>query len=209
MGTREEGDMVRHRRPIMVVSSIGMLFAGGAIRSPIGKIIGLAEGNRTPDGGLTDAYHGHTDPGNGAWNVGNYSVNAEYYTCSTPEDADEQYHSILQAEAEYAAPIMEAAGLDPSNALLMASYLDVWNQSPAMAREGFLAALPYLVEQGVNRDTVLQVRIYAGDEGVGPGFNPTGRAHPSLWTDMEGHMVDQTRRMGEIVKAVEAIGTLG
>lgn len=187
-------------------AGVGKLFAGGAMGSPIGLIIGLAEGNRTADGGVTDSYHGHVDPGNGAWNVGNYSVNSAYYVVSSPQDADEYYHSILQAEAEAVAPIMEAAGLDPGNALLMASYLDVWNQSPSMARDGFLAALPYLGEHGVTPDTALQVRIYAGDEGVGPGFSPTGRAHPSLWTDMDGHIADQTRRMGEIVKAMNALG---
>lgn len=188
-------------------NGIDALFAGGALGSPIGKIIGLAEGNRTPDGGLTDSYYGHTDPGNGAWNVGNYSVNAEYYTCASPEDADEQYHGVLQKEAEQVAPLMEAAGLDPGNALLMVNYLDVWNQSPVMAREGFIGALPYLVEHGVNADTVLQVRIYAGDEGVDVDhFEPTGRAHPTLWTDMDGHVADQSRRMGAIVDAMRALG---
>jgi hypothetical protein len=189
-------------------AGVDKLFAGGAMNSPIGRIIGLAEGNRTPNGGVTDAYYGHVDPGNGAWNVGNYSVNNAYYEVSSPEDADQQYHSILQAEAEYVAPIMEAAGLDPGNVLLMASYLDVWNQSPLMARDGFLAALPYLGENGITPDTMLQVRIYAGDEGVGPGFNPMGRAHPTLWTDMRGHIADQTRRMGEVVKAMKALGMI-
>lgn len=187
-------------------AGVDKLFAGGAMNSPIGRIIGMAEGNRTPDGGVTDHYHGHVDPGNGAWNVGNYSVNSAYYEVSSSEDADQQYHGILQAEAEYVAPTIKAAGLDPGNVLLMASYLDVWNQSPEMARDGFLAALPYLVENGITTDTVLQARIYAGDEGVGPGFNPMGRAHPSLWTDMAGHIADQTRRMEEIVKAMNVLG---
>ncbi|WOL31304.1 hypothetical protein [Microcoleus phage My-WqHQDG] len=184
---------------------VDKLFEGGAIGSIIGRIIGLAEGNRTPDGGVTNNYYGHEDPGNGAWNVGNYSVNAAYYTFSSPEDADAQYHEILRAEAEAVAPIIEVAGLDPSNALLMASYLDVWNQSPSMARDGFLCTLPYLLREGITPDTVLQARIYAGDEGVGPGFNPTGVAHSSLWTDMEGLVADQGRRMEEIVKAINTV----
>ncbi|WOL31306.1 hypothetical protein [Microcoleus phage My-WqHQDG] len=63
---------------------VDKLFAGGAINSPIGRIIGMAEGNRTADGGLTANYNGHTDPGNGAWNMGNYSVNGAYYRASSP-----------------------------------------------------------------------------------------------------------------------------
>ncbi|WOL31307.1 peptidase family M23 [Microcoleus phage My-WqHQDG] len=135
------------------------------------------------------------------------SVNGAYYRASSPQDADRQYHGILQAEANRVGPIMQAAGLDPGNALLMASYLDIWNQSPIMAQEGFLATLPYLAKNGISPDTLLQARIYAGDAGVGTsGFNPTGVAHGSLWTNMAGHSADQKRRMDEIVKAMTAIG---
>src|SRR4028118_381094 len=98
------------------------------MQSPIGRIIGMAEGNRTADGGVTPNYGGHEDPANGAWNVGNYSVNGAFYAGGSPEEADAMYHPILQAEAERVAPLMQAAGLDPGNALLMASYLDIWNQ---------------------------------------------------------------------------------
>lgn len=186
---------------------VDKLFAGGAINSPIGRIIGMAEGNRTADGGLTPNYKGHSDPGNGAWNMGNYSVNGAYYSPTSPEDADRIYHGVLQAEAERVAPVLQAAGLDPGNALLMASYLDIWNQSPIMAEEGFLATLPYLAKEGISPDTLLQARIYAGDAGVGTsGFNPTGSAHGSLWTDMNGHTADQKRRMLEIVDAMKAVG---
>ena len=186
---------------------VDKLFAGGAINSPIGRIVGLAEGNRTADGGLTPNYNGHTDPGNGAWNMGNYSVNGAYYKASSPQDADTQYHGILQAEANRVGPVFQAAGLDPGNALLMTSYLDIWNQSPIMAQEGFMATLPYLAKNGVSPDTLLQARIYAGDAGVGTsGFNPTGTAHGSLWTNMAGHSADQKRRMSEIVAAMTAIG---
>jgi len=185
--------------------NVESLFTGGALNSTIGLIIGLAEGNRTADGGVTDSYYGHTDPGNGAWNVGNYSVNGEYYSCSSPEYADSMYHKILQGEAIRVAPVIEAMGLDSSNALLMANYLDVWNQSPLMAIDGFLCALPYLVDNGITEETVLMVRVYAGDEGVGPGFNPTGYAHASLWTDMKGHVADQTRRAEAIATAIRNI----
>jgi hypothetical protein len=186
---------------------VDKLFAGGAINSPIGRIIGMAEGNRTADGGLTNNYYGHTDPGNGAWNMGNYSVNGAYYSTGSPEDADRIYHAILQNEAERVAPLIRAAGLDPGNALLMASYLDIWNQSPIMATEGFLATLPYIAKNGITPDTMLQARIYAGDAGVGlDGFNPTGVAHRKLWTDMAGHSRDQQRRMEEIVGAMGKVG---
>jgi len=192
---------------------IDKLFAGGAINSPIGRIIGMAEGNRTADGGFTvlsdgtRPYDGHRDPGNGAWNVGNYSVNGAYYKGSSPEEADRMYHPILKAEAERVAPLMRSAGLDPTNTLLMSSYLDIWNQSPKMAREGFIPTLPYLAKNGITPDTLLQARIYAGDAGVGvDGFNPTGVSHPELWANMEKHSEDQKRRMDEIVNAMQKIG---
>lgn len=186
-------------------AGVDKLFAGGALDSPIGRIVGLAEGNRTADGGLTKAYEGHNDPNHG-WNIGNYSVNSGYYSFSSPQEADTVYHGILKAEAERVAPIMEAAGLDPGNALLMTNYLDIWNQSPKMATEGFLATLPYLAKEGISPDTILQARTYAGDAGVGTqGFNPTGVAHPNLWTDMGGHRDDQARRVDEIVNAMKAL----
>lgn len=186
-------------------AGVDKLFAGGAIDSPIGRIVGLAEGNRTADGGITKAYGGHNDPNHG-WNIGNYSVNSNYYSFSSPQEADNVYHGILKAEAERVAPIMEAAGLDPGNALLMTNYLDIWNQSPEMAEEGFLASLPYLAKEGISPDTILQARVYAGDAGVGTqGFNPTGSAHPNLWTDMGGHKDDQARRVDEIVNAMKAL----
>ncbi|MEM6457402.1 MAG: hypothetical protein AAF772_20105, partial [Acidobacteriota bacterium] len=43
--------------------------------SQLSIAIGTAEGNRRPDGSKTSIYYGHTDPGNGLRNIGNFSVN--------------------------------------------------------------------------------------------------------------------------------------
>ena len=69
--------------------------------SPGAIAIGMAEGTRTIDGGITSAYAGHTDPGNAAANIGSFSCQPSTCQSRSPERADaELLAKRLQPEIE-------------------------------------------------------------------------------------------------------------
>jgi hypothetical protein len=73
---------------------LGMLSGGSD--SAIAIAVGTAEGTRTPDGRVTAAYAGHTDPGNGARNQGSFSYQG---VADSPQAADlrqiEKFKAVL------------------------------------------------------------------------------------------------------------------
>lgn len=83
--------------------------------------IGNSEGTRGRDCSPNPAWYGHTDPGNGKWNMGTFSYQ---HGAKTPEEADAAWLPILrktenemQAEAkerfgQYLSPKAIAVGLD-------------------------------------------------------------------------------------------------
>ena len=62
------------------------IFADGT-ESLVARTVGSAEGTRHWNGQRTRAYYGHTDPGNGVWNLGTFSYQHEAHD---PADADEK-----------------------------------------------------------------------------------------------------------------------
>src|SRR5579883_982546 len=72
------------------------LFTGGS-DSLVARTVGHAEGTRTADGHKTRAYYGHTDPGNGVWNLGSFSYQ---HAASSPEDADAKQLARLKRQRD-------------------------------------------------------------------------------------------------------------
>lgn len=99
--------------------------------SPISVAVGCSEGNRTADGGHNASYYGHTDPGNGAHNLGTFSVQG-VASVATPEQADAYWLGQLRDKLLPAYLQACALGLQKSdNALLFAAVCDLYTQSPA------------------------------------------------------------------------------
>lgn len=98
--------------------------------------IGIAEGTRTPDGGYTKAYYGHSDPGNGRRNVGTISSQQH----GNPDVADRVWAGRLSAVATRMTPVLFQMGVKPGTVAfnrLMFNRLDLEVQSPEAAADLF------------------------------------------------------------------------
>ncbi|AGC41893.1 LysM domain-containing protein [Myxococcus stipitatus DSM 14675] len=181
------------------IQDLGAFTRGGS-NSEAAIIVGTSEGNRTPSGGFTRSYGGHTDPGNAAHNRGSFSYQGP--GASTPQRADE----IWNRELTNATPAYEraarAAGLDPNNALLASTFMDLHTQSPRAARNFINRELPRLAQdpRGVTRESLVDARVnaYRNDRGElrAAGFDHSERRLRA----------DQTRREGALVRALDARG---
>lgn len=187
-------------------------------------IIGNAEGTRTPSGGYTPAYRGHTDPGDGRGNRGSFSYaprGANDPVARTPVEADRiQLRRLGAARAGYERAA-RAAGLDPNDALLASTYFDAYNQSPRAASR-MLEQMDYVRQNGVTQESMREWRFrgyvnaatgerwsyqYRGRDGqmhtslAGEGLARRGR------TEEEKQAIirrDQTRRVDAMVTALRA-----
>jgi hypothetical protein len=114
------------------------LFVGGE-RSIVSRAVGHAEGTRGADGSKTPAYAGHTDPGNGVWNLGSFSYQ---HSASSPEDADRKQLARLQRQFALISQQALAKGLRLSFREKL-NAIDLANQAPRAALEpgGFVDRL--------------------------------------------------------------------
>ena len=132
------------------------------LASPNSKLsvaIGVAEGTRTPEGGLTQAYNGHKDPVKG-YNVGTFSYQGK---AGSPAQADhQQLQALKQVQPTYENACRKA-GLDPANPLLAGAFFDLYNQAPkaAMDKGGLLDQLPALAKKGITPESLAQARYQA------------------------------------------------
>ena len=101
------------------------IFAGGS-DSLVARTVGHAEGTRTADGHKTRAYYGHSDPGNGVWNLGSFSYQ---HSANSPEDADEKQLRRLQSQADTIRQKADAHRLELSLEEEL-NAIDLANQSP-------------------------------------------------------------------------------
>ncbi len=186
-----------------------------ASNSPAAIVIGNAEGTRTPSGGTTRAYAGHTDPGNGAANRGSFSLQGA--ASRTPEQADR----IQLARLSERIPTFEAAarraGLDPTNAKLATAYFDLYNQSP-MAAARFLNQLDYAKQNGISTASMSELRFRSFvDVNTGARFPGAGGGFAKIAADNLGRRpseaevqnvirADQTRRETAMARAMTTQG---
>lgn len=193
----------------------------------IAIIVGNAEGTRTPNGGFTRVYYGHPDPGDRGHNIGSFSYSASRGNgnATTPVAADRLMLQDLNRVRQTYETRVRAAGLDPNNALLAASFFDAHIQSPRSAGR-FLspANLAYIRENGINTQTMAETRfrswinpetgnLYRTASG---GFSASGFAqiardrlgvrNPTEAQVQQVARQDQGRRVGELVRALRAQG---
>lgn len=191
-------------------------------------VIGNAEGNRTPKGGYTKSYKGHTDPGDKKHNLGSFSYNprGSGQVAKTPEEADKIYLGVLASRRTGYEKAVRSAGLDPNNSLLASTYFDASNQSPR-AGEKMLAQLDYIKKNGITPETMKEWRFrgyvnhetgqrwaYQGKDGktqrAGGGFNTVFKSRngrmPSEAELQQTIRNDQNRRLNAIVSALDSQG---
>jgi len=177
------------------------LFSGGP-DSLVAIAVGSAEGTRTPTGETTSAYKGHTDPGNGVWNLGSFSYQ---HGASSPEEADTRQLARLQKQAMTLFQDAEQRGMSLSLAEQL-NAIDLANQSPAAAlsRGGYLDRLQEARQMGLTDWEAIswaRTRSY---------LDPDTRQWnaPGLGNTVERITADQERRMAAIAKAMDAWDTL-
>ena len=153
--------------------------------------IGLNEGTRTPDGGYTRAYYGHTDPGDGAANRGTISARA-----GSPQQADRQWASILSGRAIEARAFLRKAGLADNTVgfqRVMFNVLDLMVQvgQYSGANDDFLGKLPDMQAAGFTIESVAKART---DSYINPS---TGRLEAAGFGNSYNRLFqDQRRRAG-------------
>lgn len=108
--------------------ALNTLFEGG-VHSLVAVSVGNAEGTRTPTGGYTRFYNGHTDPGNQVWNLGTFSYQ---HGASSPEEADAKQLRRLLGQAQ---ELRRQAAVKemPLTLLEELNGIDLANQAPTTA----------------------------------------------------------------------------
>ena len=163
----------------------------GSRDHPIFVAIGIAEGTRTPSGGNTKAYYGHTDPGDGNWNRGTVSGGRNG---GSPQQVDRQWMATLTSVAATMAPVLQRLGLRPDSQgwnRVMFNILDLQVQSTPAAVRDFVGKLPQVMNQGLTIEAIAKARADSF-------FNPqTGRLEASGFGNNYSRLfADQRSRAG-------------
>lgn len=177
--------------------ALASLFVGDS-NSLAAIAIGAAEGTRTPEGGKTWAFKGHTDPGNGVWNLGTFSWQ---HGASSPEEADRKQLARLQRQAAVLNRQALAMGV-PWGLEEQLNALDLANQSPSAAlnRGGFMERMKQAHDDGLSgTEAILWARTWSYRHPSGTRWNA-----PGLGNTHHGIRTDQKRRMDEIGEAIAA-----
>lgn len=171
------------------------LFDGGS-DSLVAKAVGSAEGTRTPDGGRTQAYYGHIDPGNRAWNIGSFSYQ---HGAQSPKDADVKQLDRLRQQFEVIRQAAASNGLRLGLAEQL-NGIDLANQAPlaALDRGGYVDRLRQAYAQGLRgSDAVLHARTYSY---LNPNTNQWDA--PGLGNTFDSINRDQARRLNAVAEAI-------
>jgi S-layer homology domain len=196
-GTSEAPPSVTEAVAPPPVTSISDLFATPDAPGVIA--IGMAEGTRTVDGRPTRAYWGHTDPGNGARNMGSFSYQ---HGARSPQEADllqlqrlYPHVNALQATAqEYGMQlsVMElVAGVDLANQAPLATpyYIGLLKQAHELGYDEMQSILEARAHSYINPDTQ---QLEAG------GFR-------NDWYQLRN---DQARRLAAMYYTLQAYGVV-
>ncbi|MBW4474205.1 MAG: hypothetical protein KME45_28090 [Stenomitos rutilans HA7619-LM2] len=172
------------------------LFVGGS-NSLVARTVGHAEGTRTADGSKTRAYYGHSDPGNGVWNLGSFSYQ---HAAQSPEEADEKQLRRLQTQAD---TLRQRAA---SHRLTLSleeelNAIDLANQAPLAALDtpGYIEWLKQARDRGLSgSEAVLWARTQSY-------WNPRRNRWeaPGLGNTEDGISHDQNRRLTAIARALD------
>jgi hypothetical protein len=154
-------------------------------------MIGVAEGTRTPNGGYTKAYYGHTDPGDGFTNRGTVSGGRE--SGASPEMVDLKWMGALTSVQQKMRPSLIVMGLTPGTQgynRVMFNLMDLTVQSPAAAQD-FAGKLIEVRKAGWTIEAIAKARA---DSFINPA---TGRLDaPGFGNNYQNLIKDQRSRAG-------------
>ena len=154
-------------------------------------MIGVAEGTRTPNGGYTQAYYGHKDPGDGFSNRGTVSGGRE--SGASPEMVDLRWMGTLTSVQQKMRPSLIVMGLMPGTQgynRVMFNLMDLTVQSPAAAQD-FAGKLIEVREAGWTIEAIAKARA---DSFINPA---TGRLDaPGFGNNYQNLIKDQRSRAG-------------
>ncbi|GAB4477191.1 MAG: hypothetical protein OHK0037_39050 [Elainellaceae cyanobacterium] len=173
------------------------LFHGGA-ESLVARVVGSAEGTRAADGQRTKAYYGHTDPGNGVWNLGSFSYQ---HGASSPEEADERQLRRLQKQADLLQRKAASHGISLTLEELL-NGIDLANQAPmaALDRGGYVDWLAEARQRGMQGEAaILWARTHSFIDPDTQQWNA-----PGLGNTADRISRDQDRRMKAIALALRS-----
>jgi hypothetical protein len=171
------------------------LFEGDE-NSLVARAVGSAEGTRTSEGDRTWAYRGHTDPGNGVWNLGSFSYQ---HGADSPEAADRKQLQRLMGQANTLRQAAKAQGIDLTLEAEL-NGIDLANQSPraALSRGGYIDRLRQAYDMGLQgSDAVLWARTRAFLDPDTSRWNA-----PGLGNNVDSITADQERRRRAIARAI-------
>ena len=164
-------------------------------RHPLFVLIGVNEGTRTINGGYTQAYYGHTDPGDGARNIGTVSDSPARngQPNGTPQQSDRRWAGILTGVATKVAPYMAKLGLSESTVgyqRILFNVLDLRVQAPAAVPD-FIKKIQQIISSGMSIEAIAKARADSF-------FDPaTGRLDASGFGNSYSRLLaDQRARAG-------------
>jgi hypothetical protein len=175
----------------------------------VARVVGAAEGTRTPDGGKTRLYEGHVDPGNGVWNRGTFSYQFGNAENLSPAEADQrQMAKIKRIQETVMQPKAVAAGVAPLSQLEELNGIDLINQAPLAVTEsgGYIERLAEAKkEKGLSgEEAILDARVWAFWDPQRNGWDAPGlRAYDDMGKEASIRH-DQQRRMGMIAEALSS-----
>ncbi len=154
-------------------------------------MIGVAEGTRTPNGGYTQAYYGHTDPGDGFSNRGTVSGGRD--SGASPEMVDLRWMGTLTSVQQKIRPSLIVMGLMPGTQgynRVMFNLMDLTVQSPVAAQD-FAGKLIEVRDAGWTIEAIAKARA---DSFINPA---TGRLDaPGFGNNYQNLIKDQRSRAG-------------
>lgn len=189
------------------------LFAGGS-ESIVARTVGAAEGTRSPDGGKTDIYEGHVDPGNGVWNRGTFSYQFGNQENLSAEEADRrQLAKIKRIHESTMLPQAQQHGVAPLTLAEEINGIDLINQAPLAVTEsgGYIERLAQAKkEKGLSgQEAILEARVWAFWDSSKGGWDAPGlRAYDDMGKEASIRH-DQKRRMGMIDEALASLEQQG
>lgn len=182
--------------PAEDTEDLSWIFEGNS-DSLVARTIGSAEGTRHANGERTQYYRGHTDPGNGVWNLGTFSYQ---HGANSPEEADAKQLARLQRQGKVIDQKADKAGLD-LDLIETLNALDLANQSPmaALNRGGYIDRMVQAQNQGLEgSEAILWARTNSYRYPDSQRWNA-----PGLGNTLQGVTRDQRRRMQAIASALE------
>lgn len=181
--------------PVMSDWTLPDWIYAGESDSLVARVIGSAEGTRTASGRPTQAYYGHTDPGNGVWNMGTFSYQ---HGARSPQEADKKQLKRLKKQGKTIASQAKQADLTMTLGEVL-NGLDLANQSPKAALEkgGYIDRLAQARQQGMkNSDAIVWARTYSYIDPNTQRWNA-----PGLGNTLSSIQRDQNRRHNAVAQA--------